>query len=75
MKGAIMASVRKEVQRLVDEALGQGWEADDRGTRVMLFSPDGQSLVTLHWMPSDHRWRENAYRDLRRGGFIKRKGT
>jgi hypothetical protein len=69
-----MASVRKEVQRVVDEALAQGWEADDRGSKVVLFAPDGRSMVTLHWTPSDHRWRQNAYRDLRRGGFIK-KGT
>ena len=66
-----MASTRKDVKRLVREAARQGWEVDDRGDKVLLRSPDGRTLVTLHWTPSDHRWRENAYRDLRQGGFVK----
>jgi hypothetical protein len=37
-----MASVRKEVQRVVNAALAQGWEADDRGSKVVLFAPDAK---------------------------------
>lgn len=66
-----MGSSRKEVQAVIDEVLAQGWVLDDRGDKVLLYSPDGRTIVTLHWTPSDRRWRENAYRDLRRGGFVK----
>ncbi len=66
-----MGSARKDVKRLVGEAARQGWEVVERGDKVLLRSPDGHSLVTLHWTPSDHRWRENAYRDLRQGGFVR----
>ncbi len=48
------------------------WRVKDRGDKVLLFSPDRQTIVTLHCTPSDHRWLQNAYRDLRRGGFIRR---
>lgn len=67
-----MGSTRRDVQDLVAEAVAQGWRDDDRGNKVLLFSPDGQTIVTLHWTPSDHRWLANAYRDLRRGGFARR---
>ena len=67
-----MGGKRKDVQDLVAEAADQGWRVKDRGDKVLLFSPDGQTIVTLHWTPSDHRWLQNAYRDLRRGGFIRR---
>ncbi len=66
-----MGTNRRDVQDLVAETVEQGWRADDRGSKVLLFSPDGQTIVTLHWTPSDHRWRQNAYRDLRRGGFVR----
>ena len=67
-----MGGNRKDVQDLVAEAADQGWRIRNRGDKVLLFSPDGQTIVTLHRTPSDHRWLQNAYRDLRRGGFIRR---
>ena len=67
-----MGSTRRDVQDLVAEAVAQGWRDDDRGNKVLLFSPDGQTIVTLHWTPSDHRWLANASRALRRGGFVRR---
>lgn len=67
-----MGGKRKDVQDLVAEAADQGWRVKERGDKVLLFSPDGQTIVTLHLTPSDHRWLQNAYRDLRRGGFIRR---
>ena len=42
-----MEGKRKEVQDLVTEAA----------------SPGGQMIVTLHWMPSDHRWLPGAAGD------------
>ena len=64
-----MPSSRKEVERLVKEAERQGRESVD--DKVLLRSPDRKTIVTLHWTPSDRRWRQNAYRDIRRGGFVK----
>lgn len=64
-----MGSDRKDVKALIESVAEQGWRIEDRGERVLLYSPDGVTIVTLHWTPSDHRWRKNALRDLRRGGY------
>ena len=62
--------MRRDVRELVEDAVQQGWRYEERKSgRVMLFSPDGRTIVTLHGTPSDRRWRHAAIRELRRGGF------
>jgi hypothetical protein len=62
--------MRKDVAELVRRAVRQGWRVEERGSgRILLFSPDGATIVTLHGTPSDVNWRHAAVRQLRRGGF------
>jgi hypothetical protein len=62
--------MRKDVADLVRRATGQGWRAEERRSgRILLFSPDGETIVTLHGTPSDSNWRRAAVRQRRRGGF------
>jgi hypothetical protein len=37
--------------------------------RILLYSPDGKVIVTIHSTPGDRNWRRPAIRELRRGGF------
>jgi hypothetical protein len=62
--------MRKDVGDLVRLAVEQGWRVDERrsGT-ILLYSPDGRTIVTLHRTPSDVNWRRAAIRRLRQGGF------
>ena len=50
-----MGSTRKDVADLVKEAVRQGWNATDKGQKVILRSPDNRSIVVLHRTPSDRR--------------------
>jgi len=62
--------VRKDVRKLIERAADQGWRVDERrGGSILLFSPDGQTTVTLHQTPSDVNWHHEAVRRLKRGGF------
>lgn len=63
--------MKKEVKELLKQVEQQNWRLDNRGDRTICFSPDGETTVTIHHTPSDHRWKKNAYRDLRKGGFIR----
>jgi hypothetical protein len=62
--------VRKDVAELVRRATAQGWRVAKRKSgSILLFSPDGETIVTLHSTPSDVNWQRAAIRQLRRGGF------
>lgn len=62
--------LRKDVREIVERAEGQGWRSEERKSgRVLLYSPDGQTIVTLHGTPSDRNWQRAAIRQLRKGGF------
>jgi hypothetical protein len=62
--------MRRDVRELVEQAVRQGWRVEERKSgRVLLFSPDGHTIVTLHGTPSDRNWLHAAIRQLRRGGF------
>jgi hypothetical protein len=62
--------VRKDIRDLVKRAVAQGWRVDERrGGSILLFSPDGETIVTLHRTPSDVNWHHRAIRKLREGGF------
>lgn len=61
--------MKKEVKDLLKQVEQQGWRIDDRGDRAVCFSPDGVTIVTIHYTPSDHRWKKNAAAQLRKGGF------
>jgi hypothetical protein len=62
--------MRKDVAELVRRAVEQGWRVEERRSgRILLFSPDGETIVTLHGTPSDRNWQHAAVRQLRRGGF------
>lgn len=64
-----MSNAAKEARELVKLAVDQGWRLED-GKHFMLFAPDGEHKCNIAHTPSEHRWRENALRDLRAGGFV-----
>lgn len=41
----------------------------ERGAHYKVFNNDGRLVTVLAMSPSDHRWRKNAIRDLRRAGI------
>lgn len=59
----------REVRELVESLERQGWRVEQGGRHLKAFSPDGKTIVSLPLTPSDHRWRANALRYLRRGGY------
>ena len=60
----------KDLKELVEAMVAQGWRVEIASTNhVKAFSPDGVTIANIAATPSDWRWRENALRDLRRGGF------
>ena len=62
--------MNKEVRELVADLIRQGWDVKPtKSGHFRAYSPDGKTIVTLPGTPSDHRWRQNAIRDLRRGGY------
>lgn len=65
-------SLKNDTKKLVEKAARQGWRVDDRGSRWLLFSPDGVTIVTIHKTPSDHRTIANTVAQLRKGGFDSR---
>jgi hypothetical protein len=62
-------SIASDIRELLERAQEQGWRADDRGIKVLLFSPDGVTIVTVHKTPSDRNWRKQAERQMRKGGY------
>lgn len=60
---------RKRQRELIEKVERQGWRVEDRGSAWLCFSPDGQTIVTVHKTPSDHRAYQNTISRLRRGGF------
>jgi hypothetical protein len=62
-------SAAKDIRELVKSAEAQGWRTDDRGNKILLYSPDRVTIVTLHKTPSDRNWRHAAVRQMEKGGF------
>jgi hypothetical protein len=62
-------SAAKEIRELLANAEAQGWRTDDRGNKILLYSPNRSTIVTIHKTPSDRNWRRQAERQMRRGGF------
>ncbi len=62
-------SAAKEIRELVKRAEAQGWRIDDRGEKILLYSPDRKKIVTLHKTPSDRNWRHAAERQMEKGGY------
>lgn len=62
-------SISGDIRDLIERAQEQGWRVDDRGVKVLLFSGDGVTIVTLHKTPSDRNWLKQAERQMRKGGF------
>jgi hypothetical protein len=60
---------RGHVKALIDELDDQGWRIEYRPKAVLAYSPDGETIVTLHYTPSARQWRSRALRELRKGGF------
>ena len=65
----MMSRAAKEIRDLVARAERQGWRVDDRGTKILLYSPDGETIVTIHKTPSDRNWRRQAERRMEKGGY------
>lgn len=64
-------SVAKDIRELVTRAQAQGWRSDDRGIKILLFSPDRKTIVTIHKTPSDRNWRRQAERQMEKGGYAR----
>jgi len=64
-----MSGTAKEIRELVASAHAQGWRADDRGNTILLYSPDGRTIVPIHKTPSDRNWRRQAERQMKKGGY------
>lgn len=64
-------SVAKDIRELVTRAEAQGWRSDDRGIKILLFSPDRKTIVTIHKTPSDRNWRRQAERQMEKGGYVR----
>ena len=62
-------SLSKDIRKLVKAAERHGWRVVDRGQRWLCYSPDGETIVTVHKTPSDRRAILNARAELRKGGF------
>jgi hypothetical protein len=66
--------MRKDVRDLLDELTQQGWRTDPgKSGKVICRSPDGVTIVVIHGTPSDHRWRQNAVSQLKKGGYRPKK--
>ena len=62
-------SIASDIRELCEQAQEQGWRVDDRGSKILLFSPDRITIVTIHKTPSDRNWRKQAERQMRKGGY------
>jgi hypothetical protein len=60
---------RGDVKELLAELEQQCWRIDYRPKAILAYSPDGETIVTLHYTPSARQWRSRALRELRKGGF------
>jgi predicted RNA binding protein YcfA (HicA-like mRNA interferase family) len=59
--------MRKEVKQFIRELQGRGWffvRDGGSGHIVMRYKPGGQTVLPR--TPSDHRWLENSWRDVKR---------
>jgi hypothetical protein len=61
-------SVQKDINELVAKAEEQGAKVEDRGNKVLVYCPDGETIVTIHKTTSDQRAVKNVRSRLRRGG-------
>jgi len=64
-----MSGTAREIRELVARAQAQGWRADNRGNTIILYSPDGKTIVPIHRTPSDRNWCRQAERKMKRGGY------
>jgi hypothetical protein len=64
-----MMKTSKDIRDLVDKAQEQDWRVEDRGNTLLLLSPDGKTIVTIHQTPSDRNWRKQAERQMKKGGY------
>ncbi len=66
--------MRKDVRDLLDDIAAQGWITEiGKSGKVICKSPDGVTIVVIHGTPSDHRWKQNAISQLKRGGYRPKK--
>jgi DNA invertase Pin-like site-specific DNA recombinase len=63
------SSYQKELRKLKNEALKQGWREAEKKAGWMLYSPDGVTKVMIHKTASDHRALDNLVSEMRSGGF------
>jgi hypothetical protein len=62
-------SAAKDIRELVKTAEAQGWRTDDRGNKILLYSPNQRTIVTIHKTPSDRNWKHAAERQMEKGGY------
>lgn len=60
-------ALSKQVDRMIDSALSQGFTVKEKKSGVMIFGTDG-GMVMLHRTPSDPRGVKNAASRLRKIG-------
>lgn len=59
----------KTLRQLIRDAERAGWSIVDRGESVLFYSPDGETIVTVHKSESDYRALKNTVARLRRAGL------
>lgn len=59
----------KELRKLRKQAEAQGWRFVERKNAWLAYSPDGETIVTIHLTSSDHRAMRNTIAQMRKGGF------
>lgn len=55
-------------KQLLRAAIAQGWRMR-HGKHLVLYAPDGKSMVVMAATPGDHRSFKNALSQMRRAGF------
>lgn len=63
-------SLKKDIQRLIDEVQAQGWRVEKRKKHYQCYSPDGRGIVNVSATPSSSRTHANKVSELRRYGFV-----
>lgn len=65
-----MASVKKDLKKIVQAAEKQGWRVKmTKNGHWSFYAPDGENIVHAGGTPSDHRALDNLVAQLRRYGF------
>lgn len=63
-----MTVMNRDLRRLLHAAEAQGWTIRKGSKHFQLFSPDGETIITVGGTPSDPRTKKNLRAMLKRAG-------